>query len=116
MEHGVSAAAGALAQLTEFGGVEAAFLRDHLAEEVAEAERFWYRFPVTPYNAYPLSAYRSHVFAVAEFRGGLDVDRYLKLLDDYAALVEQFSETMAEQRKRGIRLPAWAVPEQAHVR
>jgi uncharacterized protein (DUF885 family) len=111
MEYDVSVAAGALAQLTEFGGVEAAFLRDHLAQEVAEAERFWYRFPVTPYNASPLSAYRSHVFAVAEFRSGLDVDRYLKLLDDYAALVEQLSETMSAQRKRGIRLPAWAAPE-----
>ena len=93
--------------------MEAAFLRDHLAQEVAEAERFWYRFPVTPYNASQLSAYRSHVFAIAEFRNGSDVDRHLKLLDDYAALVEQLSETMAEQRKRGIRLPAWAAPEAA---
>jgi uncharacterized protein (DUF885 family) len=111
MEHDVSAAAGALAQLAGFGGVEAAFLRDHLAQEVAEAERFWYRFPVTPYNAYPLSEYRSHIFAAAQFRDGSDADRYLKLLDDYVALLEQLGETMAEQRQRGIRLPAWAVPE-----
>ena len=113
MEHDVLVAAGALARLTEFGGVEAAFLRDHLVQEVAEAERFWYRFPVTPYNASQLSAYRSSVFAVTEFRNGSDVDQYLKLLGDYAALVEQLGETMAEQRKRGIRLPAWAVPEAA---
>src|SRR5450759_4195194 len=89
------------------------FLREVIAQEVAEEERFWYRFPVTPYNASQLSAYRSRVFAIAEFRNGSDVDRYLKLLDDYAALVEQLSETMAEQRKRGIRLPAWAAPEAA---
>ena len=74
MEHDVSAAAAALARLTGFDGVEAAFLRDHLAQEVAEAQRFWYRFPVTPYNAYPLYAYRSEIFAVAGFRDGSDVD------------------------------------------
>jgi len=95
MEHDVSAAAAALARLTGFDGVEAAFLRDHLAQEVAEAQRFWYRFPVTPYNAYPLHAYRSEIFAVAGFRDGSDVDRYLALLDDYVALVEQLGETMA---------------------
>jgi uncharacterized protein (DUF885 family) len=111
MEHDVSVAAGALAQLGDAGGLEAAFLRDHLTQEVAEAERFWYRFPVTPYNSYPLSAYRTDVFEIAEFRDGQDVDRYLKLLGDYAALVEQLGETMAAQRRRGIRLPAWAVPE-----
>ena len=99
------------ARLTGFDGAEAAFLRDHLAQEVAEAQRFWYRFPVTPYNAYPLYAYRSEIFAVAGFRDGSDVDRYLKLLGDYAALVEQLGETMAGQRTRGIRLPGWAVPE-----
>src|SRR5260370_24541531 len=58
----------------------------------------------------PLSLYRSKIFAVAELRSTSDVDRSLKLLDDYAALAEQLSETMAGQRKRGIRLPAWAVP------
>jgi uncharacterized protein (DUF885 family) len=131
MEHDVSVAAGALAQLAQVGGsqvggsqaggsqaggvqaggVQAAFLRDHLEQEVAEAERFWYRFPVTPYNSFPLSDYRSHIFAAAEFGDGCDADRYLKLLDDYAALVEQLGDTMAEQRRRGIRLPAWAVPQ-----
>ena len=113
MEHDVSVAAAALAQLdgVQAGGVLAAFLRDHLEQEVAEAERFWYRFPVTPYNSFPLSDYRSHVFAAAEFGDGCDADRYLKLLDDYAALVEQLGDTMAEQRRRGIRLPAWAVPQ-----
>ena len=113
MEHDVSVAAAALSRLTGFDGVEAAFLRDHLAQEVAEAQRFWYRFPVTPYNAYALHAYRSEIFAVAGFGDGSAVDRYLKLLDDYVALVEQLGETMAGQRKRGIRLPAWAAPEAA---
>lgn len=93
------------------GGVDAAFLRDHLQQEAAEAQRFWYRFPVTPYNALPLSTYREEIFEAAELAAAADADRYLSLLNDYAALVEQIGDTMQAQRERGIRLPAWAVPE-----
>jgi uncharacterized protein (DUF885 family) len=66
---------------------------------------------VTPYNASPLSTYRSDIFAAAGLRTAADADRYLKLLDDYLALVEQIGETLTAQRARGIRLPAWAVPQ-----
>ena len=110
MEHDVSVAVSALSQLAGRKGLDAAFLRDHLEQEAAEAQRFWYRFPVTPYNAFPLAAYRSKIFAVAGLGTASDVDRYLGLLDDYVAVVEQSGETMAAQRARGIRLPAWAVP------
>jgi uncharacterized protein (DUF885 family) len=109
MEHDVPVAVSALSQLAGLEGLDAAFLRDHLEQEAAEAQRFWYRFPVTPYSASSLSAYRSQIFAVAELGTVSDADRYLKLLDDYVALVEQLGETLAAQRARGIRLPAWAV-------
>jgi uncharacterized protein (DUF885 family) len=109
----VSFAGTMLPKLAGIGGVQAAFLRDHLEQELAEEQRFWYRFPVTPYNALALSSYRSEIFATAELGAASDVDRYLKLLDDYVAVVEQMGETMAGQRTRGIRLPAWAVPEAA---
>jgi uncharacterized protein (DUF885 family) len=107
----VSFAGTMLRKLAGMGGVQAAFLRDHLEQELAEEQRFWYRFPVTPYNALALSSYQSEIFATAEFHAASDVDRYLKLLEDYVAVVEQMGETMAGQRRRGIRLPAWAVPE-----
>jgi uncharacterized protein (DUF885 family) len=110
MERDVSAAQRELSKLWGLEGLDAAFLRDHLEQEAAEAQRFWYRFPVTPYNASPLGGYRSDIFMAAELGTAADVDRYLKLLDDYVALVEQLSATMAAQRARGIRLPAWAVP------
>jgi len=106
----VSFAAATLRKLAGMRGVQAAFLRDHLEQELAEEQRFWYRFPVTPYNALTLSDYRSEIFATAEFRAASDVDRYLRLLGDYAAVVEQLGETMTGQRSRGIQLPAWAVP------
>jgi uncharacterized protein (DUF885 family) len=110
MERDVSFAVSMLGRLAGVGGVDAAFLRDHLQQEAAEAQRFWYRFPVTPYNTLPLSTYREEIFEAAEFATAADADRYLNLLNDYAALVEQIGDTMQAQRERGIRLPAWAVP------
>jgi uncharacterized protein (DUF885 family) len=111
MELDVSFAVSTLDRLAGTDGVDAAFLRDHLQQEAAEAQRFWYRFPVTPYNALPLSTYREEIFEAAELTTAADASRYLSLLNDYAALVEQIGGTMRAQRERGIRLPAWAVPE-----
>ena len=112
MQRDVAAAQVALRELealdtdtdTDSDWLEAEFLRDHLRQEVAEAQRFWYRFPVTPYNAYPLGAYRTEILSNVE-----DSDRFLALLNDYAAVVERIRETLTEQRRRGIRLPGWAV-------
>jgi uncharacterized protein (DUF885 family) len=111
VQRDASFAATTLGRLAGIDGVDAAFLRDHLEQEVAEAERFWYRFPVTPYNSMPLSLYRSEIFEAAELATAADAERYLSLLDDYAAMVEQIAGTMRARRERGIRLPAWAVPE-----
>ena len=111
MERDVSYAMSTLGRLAGIGGVDAAFLRDHLRQEAAEAERFWYRFPVTPYNSMPLSEYREEIFRPPSWSTAADADRYLSLLNDYTALAEQAGDTMEAQRERGIRLPAWAVPE-----
>jgi hypothetical protein len=110
-ERDASFAADTLGRLTGIGGVDAAFLRDHLEQEIAEAQRIWYRFPVTPYNAMPFSLYREEIFEAAALGTAEDADRYLSLLNDYAAIVEQTGDMMRAQRERGIRLPAWAVPE-----
>jgi uncharacterized protein (DUF885 family) len=107
----VAFAAGTLPRLAGIDGMGAAFARDHLEQEVAEEQRFWYRFPVTPYNSMPFSIYLDEIFAVAPLDSAADADRYLSLLGDYAALVEETGATMALRRERGIRLPAWAVPE-----
>lgn len=107
----VAAARHDLRALDALGGTDdpllAAFLRDHLTQEVAEAERFWYRFPVTPFNLLPLSIYRDEVFGAFAWPG--DVDRYLSLLDDYVAIVAGLRATLAAQRQRGITLPRWAL-------
>jgi hypothetical protein len=98
MEQDASFAVSTLGRLAGIGGVDAVFLRDHLLQqEAAEARRFWYRFPVTPYIALPLSAYREEVFEAAELADAADADRYLSLLNNYAALVEQVGGTMQAQ-------------------
>lgn len=73
--------------------LSAAFLKDHLEQEVAEEDRHWYRFDVTPYYSMRLGFYRSDL---------------PHLMDDYARVVEQIAEKLDEQRARGIRIPSWA--------
>ncbi|WP_412543282.1 DUF885 domain-containing protein [Longispora sp. K20-0274] len=86
----------------------AGYLRDHLGHEVAEPERFWYRFPVTTYNAMVLGDQRASLT-------GVDLDdpdgpeRFHALLDSHIGAVEQLRATLAEQRARGVHLPGSAV-------
>lgn len=87
----------------------AAFLRDHLAQEVREVERFWYRFPVTPFNMLHFSTYREQVLGAMTLSDPAEVEHYLGLLDDYVAVVAELRVTLEEQRRRGITLPGWAM-------
>ncbi|GAA1700158.1 DUF885 domain-containing protein [Fodinicola feengrottensis] len=97
------------ADLSADDQLTAGFLADHFRQEVAEASRFWFRFPVTPYNASMLSTYRSDIFGTAALDTASDADRYLSLLDDYAAVVDQLLVTLQGQSHRGIALPAWSI-------
>ncbi len=89
--------------------LSAAFVRDHLAQQVAEEQRFRYRIPVTPYNVSVLGDYRSDVFGALPLDDVTAVERYLGLLDDYVEVVVQLRVTVHEQRQRGIMLPGWAL-------
>src|SRR4051794_34903666 len=44
-------------------------------------------------------------FAEAAFGESHNVSRYLSLLEDYARLIDQFTERTAGQAERGIRIP-----------
>ncbi len=88
----------------------AAFVRDHLTQQVAEQQRFCYRIPVTPYNVSVLGDYRGDVFGALPLADVADVERYLRLLDDYVEVVVQLRVTVAQQRQRGVMLPGWALP------
>ena len=69
---------------------------------------FWHRFQVTPYN----SALRStnEVFKQFTFRNMTDGQRYVRLLADYARLIDDLTAGVAEQRKRGILIPQPELP------
>ncbi|GIG56199.1 hypothetical protein Lfu02_05710 [Longispora fulva] len=86
----------------------AGYLRDHLEHEVAETERFWYRFPVTPYNAMVLGDQRATMTGV-DLGAPDGPERLRSLLDSHIGAVEQIRATLAEQRARGVHLPGSAV-------
>ncbi|MFC0627539.1 DUF885 domain-containing protein [Kribbella deserti] len=73
--------------------IAAGFLQDHLEQEVAEEDRHWYRFGVTPYYSMQLGFYRSDLPHLA---------------GNYVQVVEQLARNLDEQRARGIRIPSWA--------
>jgi uncharacterized protein (DUF885 family) len=100
MADDVTAARHDLDRLAGADGLLAAYLADHLTQEVREEERFWYRFPVTPYNMLPLSTYR-------ELIAGAEGERRRSLLDDYVGVVTELRTTLVEQRRRGVTLPHW---------
>ncbi|MEV6522316.1 DUF885 domain-containing protein [Longispora sp. NPDC051575] len=86
----------------------AAFLRDHLEHEVAETERFWYRFPVTAYSAMALADQRTSMTGV-DLAAPEGAERLRALFDSHVCAVEQLRATLAGQRARGVRLPRSAV-------
>jgi uncharacterized protein (DUF885 family) len=82
----------------------------HLAEErVRQPGDHWLHFSVTPYNSAEFTYYAGEVFGSYRFDQPADGDRYQKLVSDLAARVRQMAATMAEQDRRGIRLPAPAL-------
>ena len=85
-------------QLTRLAGLEqadldnqravtAGVLRSLLAEQVRAEEDHWFSFPVAPYSSMHLSLYVDQLLAPFTFANRDDVDRYLQLVRDYAAVV-----------------------------
>jgi uncharacterized protein (DUF885 family) len=78
-------------------------LRDQ-AEETVEAPRaYWHLFFLTPYDA-PFGGVHA-AFTSFIFSAPADLDRYLRLLRAYPAMVGQLRQHVEAQAARGIRLP-----------
>jgi uncharacterized protein (DUF885 family) len=80
-----------------------ALLRDQAEEAAAAPAAYWHRFYVTPYDA-PFSGVHS-AFGSFAFGSPADLERYLRLLHAYPAMVEQLRQHIEGQATRGIRLP-----------
>lgn len=78
-------------------------LRDQAEESVGAPAAYWHLFLVTPYDA-PFGGVHAALAAVA-FDSPADLDRYLRLLHAYTAMVGQLREHVESQAARGIRLP-----------
>jgi uncharacterized protein (DUF885 family) len=80
-----------------------ALLRDQAEETVGAPAAYWHLFLVTPYDA-PFGGVHA-AFTSFTFASPADLERYLRLLHAYAAMVEQLRQHIEGQAARGIRLP-----------
>ncbi len=85
-----------------------AFLRESLKDLADAPSMWWWGFPVTPYNTYPLSVIALKVLAEFRFENRVDVDRYLNVIGDYGAALRCAAEKLRAQSDRG-----WSIPQAA---
>ena len=86
------------------------FLR-HQMETLAQSEAMWLTdFPVTPYTGFWMSHYAEEIFAPFRFEEKDDLDRYVKLTEDYGAAVHALLDQLQAQAERGWRIPRPALP------
>ena len=86
-------------------------LLEHSYEQGTHAaEDYWLNFAVTPYNGAMNVLGVQRVLAGQKFETTEDLRRYLTLVDEYAALIDQMAAKTREQAERGIRVPKPAIP------
>ena len=86
------------------------FLRFDLGNVADGVELWWTTFPVTPYQTFWIGLYLQQLFAPFRFDGAEDVDRYLGLMRDYAALLRSMLDKLKAQDGRGWLIPQPALP------
>lgn len=91
------------AKLSEDERVTLAILKWRQQLAIDGLPHFWLRSPVTPYN----SAARTTALV---FKQITDNAQYVKLLDAYARYVDQLTDVVREQQRRGILLPKAEIP------
>jgi uncharacterized protein (DUF885 family) len=96
--------------LSNAARLTAAFLRSSLTAITASVDDIWYSFPVTPYNSIALIWYVQHVFAPFTVATVDDAERFVRLLSDFARIIQVDREILREQAARGIRVPRPALP------
>ena len=99
------------AELTHEEQLSLWILREEAREQVEAPGYYWLTFPVTPY-ASPMRAVLQ-VFTTFRFRSPEDVDRYVRLMGDYASLLGAMEKKLRAQAGRGIVLPKDEIPQVA---
>ena len=85
-------------------------------QRLTEAPRyFWFGFQITPYQANFFINNTWPIFSRFAFQTPADAQRYLRLVQEHSAAVEQILTRLKEQERRGIRLPEVAIPGASKV-
>lgn len=69
------------------------------------ADDYWLDFAVTPYSGGQAVLAVHQVLRSQKLAGRADLDRYLKLVDEYATMIDQMAAKTRAQAQRGIRVP-----------
>jgi len=69
------------------------------------AEDYWLNFAVTPYSGGQTVLGVHRILGAQKLATKEDLDRYLKLMDEYTALIDQLTAKTVAQAERGIRVP-----------
>jgi uncharacterized protein (DUF885 family) len=110
----------AVAQLARLSTVPVADLREgqrilagtlrHYFESRTHADKdYWYDFVVTPYNGSGLLSSARTALGAQKLGTTAERDEYLRLLGEYAGLIDQMSQKTRAQADHGIRLPRPAI-------
>ena len=80
-----------------------------LANDGTNDDDYWLQFDITPYVSPYLVRFSEQALAGHQFMDKAAADHYLKLVGDYAAIVEHLSQKVEGQIERGIYLPVPAL-------
>ena len=72
--------------------------------------QWWTLFPVAPYQMFFIAFYGQVVFAPFRFDQVDDSDRFLSLMEDYAAALRSALDRIEAQQGRGWLIPQPALP------
>lgn len=99
-----------LSKLPEDRWVLARLLEHTYDQGAHAAEDYWLTFAVTPYSGAMSVLGVQRVLAGQKFETPDDLQRYLELVGEYAAFIDQMAAKTREQAERGIRVPKPAIP------
>ena len=89
----------------------AAMLRRDLELLIEAPDHHWLYFDVTPYNSgYVMSAELAPSLETIDLAASGGVQHYLSLLSDSGRFINDLSDKLQEQKRRGILLPKAAIP------
>jgi len=81
------------------------FLRNQMKTLSYKEDAWLTDFPVTPHTGFWLSFYAQEIFASFRFDEKEDLNRYVKLTEDYAEMVRASLEQLQVQAEQGWRIP-----------